>query len=214
MCFSPEASFIASGVLGVIGVSSLRRTKGKYKLIGAIPLIFAFQQFIEGFQWISVPHSPLSQLLSYGFVFTAFLIWPIYIPLAIFIIDEKTRNITKWFVATGVGTAILLLSVLVTKPLTVFIAGSISYNIDMPPNWFILAGYFIAVCGTPMVSSKLGFKILGLMGLISAVIAGLVFYYSFVSVWCFFVAAISGLIYLYARQDKPDYKLKPFDKAA
>jgi len=214
MCFSAEASFVASAGLAVIGASTLNRTKGEYKLIGAIPFLFAIQQFVEGIQWISTPYSLLSQLLAYAFVFFAFLVWPVYIPLVVFIIDKKRRDITRWFLLIGISTAIFLLIGLFTNPLDVLVLENINYRIDIPYDWFVVAGYFLAVCGTPIASSKPGFRLLGITALASAAIAGIIFYYSFVSVWCFLAAVISGLIYLYARSDKTHHVLKPFDKVA
>jgi hypothetical protein len=214
MCFSPEASFIASGGLALIGASSVKKTKGKYKLIGLIPMLFAAQQFLEGVQWLSMRNGALSQFAAYGFIFFAFLVWPVYVPLSIFIIDKKRRHITRWFLVLGVGTAAFLLISLITHPLNaVMLDGSIDYQIDVIFDQFVLAGYFLSVCGTPIVSSKPGFKLLGITALVSAAAAGIIFHYAFVSVWCFFGAIISGLIYLYARSDRGK-EIKLFDKAA
>ena len=53
MCFSPTASFSASAALAVIGILTLKKTSAPHQFLFAyIPLIFASQQFIEGFLWL------------------------------------------------------------------------------------------------------------------------------------------------------------------
>jgi hypothetical protein len=55
MCFSPDADFTASAVVGGVGVATLRRVRGRRELIiGALPLLFALHQFTEGFVWLGL----------------------------------------------------------------------------------------------------------------------------------------------------------------
>lgn len=50
MCFSATANFAGSAVLGTIGVATLAEVKHRREaLFGAMPLLFAVHQFIEGF---------------------------------------------------------------------------------------------------------------------------------------------------------------------
>jgi hypothetical protein len=53
MCFSATASFSAASITAVIGVATLWQVKHRRELLlAAIPLIFAFQQAIEGALWL------------------------------------------------------------------------------------------------------------------------------------------------------------------
>ena len=54
MCFSATASFIAGTGLSVLGVATLRATRRKEEIpFAAIPLLFGFQQIVEGVLWLS-----------------------------------------------------------------------------------------------------------------------------------------------------------------
>lgn len=55
MCFGPTASFTASGVLAVFGSVIFRNIRSsKEVFLAAFPLIFAFQQLIEGLIWVAL----------------------------------------------------------------------------------------------------------------------------------------------------------------
>lgn len=63
MCFSTTASFVAGTFLTVIGVASVKKVKGPGQLMFAvIPLVFAVQQFSEGFVWMSLLNSNIDHL--------------------------------------------------------------------------------------------------------------------------------------------------------
>ena len=73
MCFSAEASFIASGGLAVAGGASLKVAKKEQRLIALIPLLFAIQQAIEGMQWLYLYRGTSSLKLAYAFLFFGFV---------------------------------------------------------------------------------------------------------------------------------------------
>ena len=90
MCFSASASFAASGGLAVLGGASLAIAKKENKLLALVPLMFAVQQGFEGIQWLYLQANTTSMIVGYGFVFFAFLVWPIYVPTFVFIDDKGT----------------------------------------------------------------------------------------------------------------------------
>jgi hypothetical protein len=60
MCFSPEASFAAAGVLVSAGVCCVRGAWVKdraYLPLSVVPLFFATQQFCEGLVWLGLGNS-------------------------------------------------------------------------------------------------------------------------------------------------------------
>ena len=93
MCFSAGASFVASGGLAIVGVASLKVAKKEERIIALIPLAFALQQAIEGVQWLSLQSGCPSLPLGYGFLFFAFIFWPVYVPLTVYLLDKKKRKI-------------------------------------------------------------------------------------------------------------------------
>jgi len=62
MCFSAAANFGGSGVLATVGVVTLTRVKHRRELLFAsLPTLFAIHQFIEGFVWLALDGSPVTQ---------------------------------------------------------------------------------------------------------------------------------------------------------
>ena len=55
MCFSATSSFIASGVIGAIGIATLRHVREPRALLfAAVPMLFAVHQFTEGWVWLGL----------------------------------------------------------------------------------------------------------------------------------------------------------------
>ncbi|MEW5858245.1 MAG: DUF6629 family protein [Cyanobacteriota bacterium] len=55
MCFSATASFTAGTTLSVLGVATLTQIRSRQEvLLGIFPLLFATQQFIEGWVWLTL----------------------------------------------------------------------------------------------------------------------------------------------------------------
>ena len=84
MCFSAPASFVAAGLAGAAGLASLARVQSKAELpLAAMPLVFAIQQTIEGFLWLTLANEavgPTSSSLTEAFLMFALVLWPIYAP--------------------------------------------------------------------------------------------------------------------------------------
>lgn len=91
MCFSPTASFTASIAIGTIGVATLRHVKNPRELaLALMPILFAIQQTIEGFLWLSLgSNGPGALPLTYAFGFFAFFLWPIYAPFAVYLLEPE-----------------------------------------------------------------------------------------------------------------------------
>ena len=91
MCFSAFASFSAGVALLVIGGDSARRTRHAAELPYAlIPLLFGVQQLLEGGLWLTLaePQQCLSALLTQGYSAFSQVIWPIYIPAAVYLLER------------------------------------------------------------------------------------------------------------------------------
>ena len=55
MCYSATASFVASGVIGTIGLATLRHVREPRALLfAAVPMLFSLHQFTEGFVWLGL----------------------------------------------------------------------------------------------------------------------------------------------------------------
>jgi hypothetical protein len=204
MCFSASASFGAGVVLTVIGVATLRKPRQPSQLLFAsIPLLFGIQQIAEGILWLALPNPDYvntQKIFTYLFLFFAQVLWPVWVPLSILLLEKNTvrKNILKVLVGAGVVVGVYLAYSLFTFSVEAKIDGKhIAYLQDYPVSLrnygFIL--YALATMVPPFVSHIKRMWLFGLAILISYLVSELFFENYIVSVWCFFAAIISLSIF-------------------
>jgi hypothetical protein len=203
MCFSAPASFIGSAGLAAIGVGSLAIAKKEDRFLAVVPLFFAVQQSLEGIQWLHLNSGTSSILAGYGYLFFAYILWPIYTPVFVYISDKRKQKVLKWFIFLGIIVALYFLYLSLLEPLTISnFKECISYNFNVPlRDWADLA-YLVSIFGPLFISSKEYFKWFGIVIAISALIAWIFFATTFASVWCFFSAIVSSMFFLYIKYRK------------
>ena len=86
MCFSATSSFIGSGLIGTIGIATLRHVREPRALLFAsVPMLFAVHQFTEGWVWLGLEGRIGALALGHvAFLFTLFAqgILPLLTPAA------------------------------------------------------------------------------------------------------------------------------------
>jgi len=207
MCFSAEASFSASAVLGIVGIITVKKVKEPSQLAFAcIPFLFGFQQLTEGVLWLSLTHKELSVLQpfsTYLFLIIAQIIWPTWVPLSILLLEknEKHKKKLHFILGIGVGLSIYLTYCYLFYDVRAKISGHhIKYDLDFPHTkhllWLAALFYFIPTVISAFVSSVKRMHFLGTTILISCVLTKLFTTMYFISIWCFFAAIISILVLL------------------
>ncbi len=211
MCFSAQASFITAVVLtplGVYGFLKALKSQRRFLLLSLIPLMFAIQQALEGMVWLGFSHHALSAMYQNGleFVFVAFFIWPIYLPLCVYCIerDVQRRKILRWFPVMGLlyGLSIFIPFFMGDNAFSVSIFNhSIAYQFKNMAGLSLMYGFiYLMITVFPFFyTSEKILKLFGALALVSVSIAMCFYYYTLTSVWCFFVALMSGLV-VYAIQ--------------
>lgn len=198
MCFSATASFAASAVLGTTGVAALTTVKDKRDyFIAAVPVLFAVQQFIEGLVWVTLGQGLLTESLAYGFLFFAFLLWPMYIPLAVWAHERNPSRkcMLRYLIFFGSIGSFYLLVVLFTQSLGVEVAGSsLCYKINAPFEVPGIILYVSVTIGALLMSTSRFIQWFGALSLLSAAFAWFAYERAFTSIWCFFAAVLSLLI--------------------
>lgn len=198
MCFSATASFVASAGLGGVGVASVSKSTKRDFLLALAPLFFSLQQFLEGILWTVDKSSMAATVFGYGFLFFAYLWWPVYIPLGVYLHEWSSRR-RKWillFLLLGIGISLYLLYTLISYPLVVSVDGHhLVYSTDGSLSLFGAVFYAVAIAGAFLVSSSPFVRAFGLLTLLSWIGAYMITQVSFASVWCFFAAIISGFAY-------------------
>ena len=206
MCFSAGASFGASSLLAGIGIVAIVKAKTTpQRLFAAIPLLFSVQQFAEGMLWLSLKNTSLQAwqpFFTYTFLVFAIMVWPVWIPFTIRLleIDKRKKKIMNVLLGTGAVVSLGVGCILLLYPVQVIPAHHhLHYIVDFPPATKNLIGlftllYITTTIITPFVSGIKGMKWLGFIFLVSYLFA-IIFYSGFVvSVWCYFAAILSIVV--------------------
>lgn len=205
MCFSASASFGAGAILTVIGVLTITKTKHSSQvLFASIPLIFGAQQLAEGVLWITLPHpeyANIQTVATYVYLFFAQILWSIWVPIAILVLDKKATRKTIQKVFVGIGLLVggylgyCLLSFHVEAKID---GGHITY-LQVYPTILkngVIVFYALATIVPPFFSRVKRMWLLGTMILISYIITEIFYHQYVLSVWCFFSSIISIAVYL------------------
>jgi hypothetical protein len=207
MCFSATASFSASIVIGTLGVVTFKKSKNSnLKYLGAIPFLFALQQFTEGFVWLSFNHSDFQFIQSNAtkaFLFFAWVLWPVLMPFSIYHIEKPgvKKKINFYLLLLGIVSGLHSIYMLFAdnvQPLVndFHIDYIVSTSTFEKKIQVIQQISYVVVTVLPLyVSSLKGAKVLATANFIALVLAFIFFKHSLPSTWCFFAAILSGIIY-------------------
>jgi len=205
MCFSANASFGSGLVLSAIGVASVAKIKHPSQIMFAsIPLIFAVQQFSEGFLWLMLPdaaYASMQQTVTHIFLIFAQVLWPLWVPIAILLVEKEETRKPFQKVLVGIGMLIALYlgyCLLFYSAQAKIIGYHIYYDQDYPVMARNFGGalYIIATIAPLFFSHIKRMWIVGLTVLISYILTAIFYDHYVVSVWCFFSSLISGSVYL------------------
>ena len=202
MCFSATASFIAGTGLSVLGVATLRATLRRSETaFAAIPLIFGLQQMVEGALWLSFRFDApqLNQSMTYLFSMFSHVLWPMFVPFAIGLPETVAwRRIVIWcFQEVGLLVGLYLLFLIVEYPVTAVVAENIVY---VSPHFYkipVMLLYLAATCVSCFFSSNATIRLFGALALVLFVVAYGFYEVALFSVWCFFAALLSAIIFVH-----------------
>jgi hypothetical protein len=217
MCFSADASFAGGVIISAIGVAVLRKVhKPSQLLFACIPLFFGIQQFSEGFLWLTLPHPEylnLQKLDTYIFLVMADVLWPMWIPLSVLFMekDDKRKKILWALLFMGLSLSLYYGFCLVFYNVNPHILGyHIQYKNDFPKSlgMYAFAIYIIASITPLFVSSIKRTHLMGVLMFLSCLITAIFFRQYLTSVWCFFAAIISGVIYWILNESKRKFNFE------
>lgn len=205
MCFSASASFGSGVVLSIIGVAALRKTETSSQLaLGCFPFIFAVQQFSEGFVWLSVTNPAYAgwqEIPAYSFLIFSHIVWPIWIPLAILLLEKniKRKKILGFLLGTGIVLATYHVFCLIFLPVTIRVDEHHLQYLIAHPTWLLMIGnifYGLSTILPSFISSVKRMWWLGAFTVVSYIVAHLFFQAYVISVWCYFATLLSVIAYL------------------
>ena len=221
MCFSATASFTAGAGLLVVGAITLRLAARRAELpFAAIPAVFGVQQLIEGALWLTFPDKAplLNVALTYIYSLFSHVLWPIYVPIAVLLIEPIgwRRRFLAGIALSGAAVGLYLLYYLVTQPLVAQVEGQhITY---ISPHFYtvpVMIFYILSTCVSSLFSSCGTIRSFGLVSLLASGAAAAFYSAWFISVWCFFAAILSAIILLHfmrqsqSRSDPSNQRASP-----
>lgn len=200
MCFSAPVSFGAAALLGVTGAATLTKVRAPAELpLACVSLLFAGQQAIEGYLWRIVPNGPAhTTTLATLFAAIGLIVWPLLIPIAVALVEchPLRRLAILLLVPAGIGVSVNYAAILLVRPYRAWPLGhTLTYVNNHPISPVMLGLYILCVCLPPLLSGSRILNLLGAMVIAGLAITMLAFYESFISVWCFFAALASLIIW-------------------
>lgn len=208
MCFSATASFSAGVLLVGVGTLTLRAVRHPRELLlGSIPLLFGIQQLIEGVIWLTFSYQAplLNVVLTHLYSFFSHVLWPVYVPVAVLLIEPPgwRRKPQGLFAAGGFSVGAYLMYALVALPIVSRPTGQhIEY---VAPHFFaatVMSLYLLSTTASPIFSSSKWVRVFGVVSLLAFGAAYYFYATWFISVWCFFAAILSGIIYFHLVQQR------------
>jgi hypothetical protein len=203
MCFSATASFSAGALLLGVGALTLKSARRPRELpFAAIPLLFAVQQLIEGVIWLTFRSDAplLNVVLTHVYSFFSHVLWPVYVPVTVLLMEPSgwRRRALLAFVTAGVAVGAYLLYFLIAFPI---VSRPVGQHIEyVSPHFFLAAVMTLYLLSTTLslfLSTHRTVKVFGVLALAS--FAAAYFFYAtwFISVWCFFAAVLSAVVYVH-----------------
>jgi hypothetical protein len=212
VCFSPQADVVGGLVICAIGVDAVRHIRQRREFIALawIPLLLGAHQFIEALVWLWLQgHVPrgIGHVALWAYLLIAFVVLPVFIPLAVIVLEPTRRRKAMMapFALTGTVIAVILFAAMVRGPVGVRLAPyHLSYSIRVPDGLLIIALYVVAVCGPLLMSGYRNIVIFGAANLIAVIVIARLTISGFASVWCAWAAVSSAAIALHCRFGEPD----------
>lgn len=215
MCFSEPVSFTAAAVLSAVSLASINLVKKNKALllIACVPFIFALQQFSEGMIWHHLNQNQETAAIpgfaAHVFLVIAYLVWPIFIPLSLWIAESVIwrRYLLLLFIVLGTVWGFNLISFLQDVELIIKNeGGGIVYYIGYFSEYGskLMKGAYLSLTIIPIFISSLRLVwLFGLLTLFSAILSSYLYDMTFVSVWCFFAAILSLALYQILKVNLP-----------
>lgn len=211
MCFSPEASFAAGGVLipaGAYCLHAARRVAPRLLPLAAMPVFYGLQQLAEGFVWLGLGSGDPDRVRAAArvYLFFAVAFWPFWNALSAVVAENRPARRRWLWGFTLLGTVWFWVAYYPLfgsgeYPLHIDVVHhSIRYDApDLPavrslslPALYAL--YLLNGAGPLVWGSCRPGRVVGWMLIGSAVVAAALFEYAFISVWCLLSAVLAGYL--------------------
>jgi hypothetical protein len=128
------------------------------------------------------------------------VLWPVYVPLAVLALETVAwpRNVALSIAFLGAAVSIYLLAIFILFPATAGVVGQhILHDFPNPYEQTTTILYVLVTCVSLLFSSHRRVVAFGAATFVSEVVAYAFYQVWFISVWCFFAAALSVMVLWY-----------------
>ena len=210
MCLGPEVDIAVGIGIAALAVETIRKNPESRTLpISLIPAIFSIHLFASAIVWFGfekqVP-SLIQTVATYLYIAIAFILWPTYVPIAIYCIEPPGwRKQLLAILATLGGLTSVQFLVATWHGNSSATQGDyfIDFHVTGTPA-YSGALYFVTTCGAVLLSNYRPLLIWGIAN--AAVVAFLTATanHGLPSLWCFWAATTSGFVLWFIRTWQPN----------
>jgi hypothetical protein len=211
VCFSAQADLAGGLLIGAIGIDVIRHVdkRSEYRALAALPIVLAGHQMVEAFVWWGLQgrfSAYVGRVSTWIYLLFAFVILPIYLPAAIFLLEPpgRRRRIIAAFIALGAVVSTLLFAAILRGPVTASLGQfHIAYSTDLRAGGLVVAAYVTATCGSLIFSGYRTVATFGWINLVAVAFLSQATLNGFASLWCAWAAITSGLFAVQFRFGRP-----------
>jgi hypothetical protein len=225
MCFSAAGSFGLSGILIGVGAAAMVRNSSRpHRMFAAVPLIFGAQQAAEGVVWLTIAGdqgTTLHRLAVTVFLAVALVVWPMWLPLSLRALERKParqRILLSMFWFGGAVAAYASFLMLRSPPIAHIAGHSIRYDYQgsghAGRHLLYLLAYIVPTVVPFFVSTMKLARTMGATLVVSLLVTVMVQRDALTSVWCFFAAILSGLLFVAIGREQQPISILPAERAS
>ena len=211
MCFSAQADLVGGLVVSAIGVDVVRHVGGRrdHLALAAVPLLLGVHQLVEAFVWWGLQgdtSAGVGRAATWIYLLIAFVVLPIYVPVAILLLEPPGRR--RWtigpFIGLGAAVSGVLLAAMIRGPVTAALGDHhLIYGTGLRSGRVVVAAYVVATCGSMLFSRSREIALFGIVNLIAVALLARLPLDGFASLWCGWAAITSGAMAVYMRFGSP-----------
>jgi len=207
VCFSAQADLIGGLALTAIGFDALRhvRRRRDHLALAALPLLLALHQLDEAFVWWGLQgHVPpgVGRAAMWAYLVFAFMVLPVYVPLAIRVLEPagRRRAVMSVFALLGAAVSASLLAAMIRGPVTARLGDfHLVYSVHLHAGLLIVSAYVAATCGSAVLSGYRHVARFGVLNLIAVAVLARLTLDGFASLWCAWAVVAGAGIALHLR---------------
>ena len=164
---------------------------------------------VEAFVWWGLHgrfSAQVGHVSTWIYLLIAFVILPIYLPAAIFLLEPpgRRRHIIAAFITLGTVVSALLFAAMLRGPVTASLGHfHIAYRTGLRAGGLVVAAYVTATCGSLIFSGYRTVARFGWINLIAVAFLSWATLNGFASLWCAWAAITSGLFAVQFRFGRP-----------